>query len=212
MLVFGGSLGARSINHAAVAAFADAPYRVLHVAGRRDFPDLDARPARTTTCATTSRPFGLRARGRRPRRRPRRRLDLRARAVRRSRPCWSRTRTPPATTRRPTRAGWSEGGAAIVLADAELTPERLRAAVDAILLDAARLRPMAAASRALARPDAAATSRARCSSRGPIVHSLTRDSSIRGVAAVHDSEDMIGSRPRFADQAASRSSSCSSSS
>ena len=42
MLVFGGSLGARSINHAAVAAFADAPYRVLHVAGRRDYADLRA--------------------------------------------------------------------------------------------------------------------------------------------------------------------------
>ena len=42
VLVFGGSLGARSVNHAAVAAFADAPYRVLHVAGRRDFPDLTA--------------------------------------------------------------------------------------------------------------------------------------------------------------------------
>ena len=42
VLVFGGSLGARSLNHAAVAAFADAPYRVLHVAGRRDFADLRA--------------------------------------------------------------------------------------------------------------------------------------------------------------------------
>ena len=42
VLVFGGSLGARSINQAAVAAFADAPYRVLHVAGRRDFADLRA--------------------------------------------------------------------------------------------------------------------------------------------------------------------------
>ena len=41
VLVFGGSLGARSINHAAVAAFADAPYRVLHIAGRRDFGDLE---------------------------------------------------------------------------------------------------------------------------------------------------------------------------
>src|SRR5687768_3071255 len=42
VLVFGGSLGARSINDAAVAAFADAPYRVLHVAGRRDFAELGA--------------------------------------------------------------------------------------------------------------------------------------------------------------------------
>jgi UDP-N-acetylglucosamine--N-acetylmuramyl-(pentapeptide) pyrophosphoryl-undecaprenol N-acetylglucosamine transferase len=42
VLVFGGSLGARSINEAAVQAFADAPYRVLHVAGRRDFESLTA--------------------------------------------------------------------------------------------------------------------------------------------------------------------------
>ena len=33
VLVFGGSLGARSINEAAVRAFADAPYRILHIAG-----------------------------------------------------------------------------------------------------------------------------------------------------------------------------------
>ena len=46
LLVFGGSLGARSINQAAPAAFADAPYRVLHLAGRRDIGELDrARPA-----------------------------------------------------------------------------------------------------------------------------------------------------------------------
>ena len=37
VLVFGGSLGARSINLAAADAFADAPFRVLHIAGRRDF-------------------------------------------------------------------------------------------------------------------------------------------------------------------------------
>ena len=42
VLVFGGSLGARSINEAAIEAFADAPYRVLHVAGRRDFAALHA--------------------------------------------------------------------------------------------------------------------------------------------------------------------------
>src|SRR4051812_29676461 len=42
VLVFGGSLGARSINEAAVKAFDDAPYRILHVAGRRDFAELVA--------------------------------------------------------------------------------------------------------------------------------------------------------------------------
>ncbi len=33
-------LGARSINFAAVEAFADAPYRVLHACGERDFEAL----------------------------------------------------------------------------------------------------------------------------------------------------------------------------
>ena len=53
-------------------------------------------------------------------------------------------------------ARWmADGGAASVIPDAELTPERLRAEVDAILLDAAGSRAMAAASARLARPDAA---------------------------------------------------------
>src|SRR5919204_14778 len=42
VLVFGGSLGARSVNEAAVDAFAEAPFRVLHAAGERDFADLRA--------------------------------------------------------------------------------------------------------------------------------------------------------------------------
>src|SRR4051812_24542024 len=42
VLVFGGSLGARSINTAAPVAFRDAPYRILHIAGTRDYPDLQA--------------------------------------------------------------------------------------------------------------------------------------------------------------------------
>jgi UDP-N-acetylglucosamine--N-acetylmuramyl-(pentapeptide) pyrophosphoryl-undecaprenol N-acetylglucosamine transferase len=53
-------------------------------------------------------------------------------------------------------ARWMEqGGAAVVIADGALTPERLRAAVGAILLDDGRLRAMAAASAGLARPQAA---------------------------------------------------------
>ena len=40
VLVFGGSLGARSINEAAVDAFRDAPFRVLHACGTRDFEAL----------------------------------------------------------------------------------------------------------------------------------------------------------------------------
>ena len=52
VLVYGGSLGSRTINQAALRAFADADFRVLHVAGRRDFDSWSA-PARTTTCAPT---------------------------------------------------------------------------------------------------------------------------------------------------------------
>ena len=42
VLVFGGSQGARSINFAAVEAFAGAGFRVLHAAGERDLPELQA--------------------------------------------------------------------------------------------------------------------------------------------------------------------------
>src|SRR4029077_19366959 len=42
VLVFGGSQGARSINHAAVEAFAGAGFRVLHAAGERGVASLRA--------------------------------------------------------------------------------------------------------------------------------------------------------------------------
>ena len=42
VLVFGGSQGARSINHAAIEAFAGARFRVLHAAGTRDLDSLEA--------------------------------------------------------------------------------------------------------------------------------------------------------------------------
>ncbi len=41
VLVFGGSQGARSINRAAVEAFAGARFHVLHAAGERDLRDLE---------------------------------------------------------------------------------------------------------------------------------------------------------------------------
>jgi UDP-N-acetylglucosamine--N-acetylmuramyl-(pentapeptide) pyrophosphoryl-undecaprenol N-acetylglucosamine transferase len=44
LLVFGGSLGARRLNHAALDAFgAAAPCTVLHASGRRDYDELRAR-------------------------------------------------------------------------------------------------------------------------------------------------------------------------
>jgi UDP-N-acetylglucosamine--N-acetylmuramyl-(pentapeptide) pyrophosphoryl-undecaprenol N-acetylglucosamine transferase len=49
----------------------------------------------------------------------------------------------------------ANGGAAVVVEDAELDGERVRDLVPELIFDAARLREMAAASAALAMPDAA---------------------------------------------------------
>ena len=153
VLVFGGSLGARSINHAAAAAFRVAPYRVLHIAGRRDFPDLTA-PGPHYDLRDYLIPFGQALAA----------ADL---AVARAGGSIFELAQygvpavlipyPHATADHQTaNARWMEqGGAATVIADATLTPEGLRAAVDAILLDDGRLRAMAAAATRLARPDAA---------------------------------------------------------
>jgi UDP-N-acetylglucosamine--N-acetylmuramyl-(pentapeptide) pyrophosphoryl-undecaprenol N-acetylglucosamine transferase len=153
VLVFGGSLGARSVNEAAIAAFADAPYRVLHIAGRRDFPDLEA-PGPHYDLRDYLGDFG-------------RALAAADLAVARAGGSVFELAQyglpavlvpyPHATADHQTaNARWMEhGGAAVVIADGALTHERLRAAVDAILLDEERFRSMAAASARLARPDAA---------------------------------------------------------
>jgi UDP-N-acetylglucosamine--N-acetylmuramyl-(pentapeptide) pyrophosphoryl-undecaprenol N-acetylglucosamine transferase len=155
VLVFGGSLGARSINEAAVAAFADAPYRVLHAAGTRDYAALRERVPRDgydlreyidgfgeallaselSVARAGGSIFEVAAHGR-----PAILVPY-----------------PHATADHQTaNARWmAEGGAAIVIPDAELTPERLRTEVDGLLGDPARLQAMGRASAALARPDAA---------------------------------------------------------
>jgi UDP-N-acetylglucosamine--N-acetylmuramyl-(pentapeptide) pyrophosphoryl-undecaprenol N-acetylglucosamine transferase len=46
VLVFGGSQGARALNVAALAAFADSGPAILHLAGERDYPELARRPRR----------------------------------------------------------------------------------------------------------------------------------------------------------------------
>ena len=46
VLVFGGSQGAARLNEAAYAAFAESGPAVLHLAGERDFPELERRPRR----------------------------------------------------------------------------------------------------------------------------------------------------------------------
>ncbi len=97
VLVFGGSLGARSINLAAVEAFADAGFHVLHVPGARDFAELHG-SRRALPPARIRDPVRAGARRRRPRRRPRRRLGVRARPVRPAGdpdPVSARVRRPP---------------------------------------------------------------------------------------------------------------------
>jgi UDP-N-acetylglucosamine--N-acetylmuramyl-(pentapeptide) pyrophosphoryl-undecaprenol N-acetylglucosamine transferase len=171
LLVFGGSQGARSINDCALDAFAapaaDGPRRdfhVLHIAGERDYADarrrLDAaagvrgRPAlRYTLLAyepTLAEPLAA--------------ADLvLARAggsvfelAAAGRPAILVPYPHAAGRHQHANAAWmADAGAAEVLEDSELTPARALALAAAILGDGERLARMAAASRSLARPDAA---------------------------------------------------------
>jgi UDP-N-acetylglucosamine--N-acetylmuramyl-(pentapeptide) pyrophosphoryl-undecaprenol N-acetylglucosamine transferase len=155
VLVFGGSLGARSINEAAIAAFADAPYRVLHAAGSRDYAALrDRAPSERYDLREYIDGFGEALLA----------CDLCvARAggsifevAAHGRPAIL-VPYPHATADHQTaNARWmADGGAAIVIADRQLTPQRLRAEVDALMDDPGRLAAMGRAAAALARPDAA---------------------------------------------------------
>ncbi len=154
VLVFGGSLGARSINHAAVEAFADAPFRVLHAAGARDFASLAAPGPHYDLREYIRDGFGdaLLA------------ADL---VVARSggsifeiashgRPAILIPYPAAAADHQTANARWMEqGGAAIVIPDADLTAARLAHEVGELLHDRTHLAEMAHASAALARPDAA---------------------------------------------------------
>ena len=153
VLVFGGSLGARSINEAAVRAFAGAPYRILHVAGRRDFATLTA-PGPHYVLRDYVVPFGLALAA----------ADLSVARAGGSVFELAQYGLPSLLIPYPHASGnhqeanarWMErAGAATVLPDAELSPERLRAEVDALVSDTDRRAAMAAASARLARPDAA---------------------------------------------------------
>jgi UDP-N-acetylglucosamine--N-acetylmuramyl-(pentapeptide) pyrophosphoryl-undecaprenol N-acetylglucosamine transferase len=160
LLVFGGSQGAKSINLAAVEAFAGdrgRDFHVLHIAGRRDFAEVQSRlgatPDRYTLLEYESNLGDSLAAA-----------DLvLARSggsifevVAAGRPAIL-VPYPFATADHQTaNAEWMRGnGAATVIGDAELTAERLGAEVTAVLDDPARLQRMAASARGLARPDAA---------------------------------------------------------
>jgi UDP-N-acetylglucosamine--N-acetylmuramyl-(pentapeptide) pyrophosphoryl-undecaprenol N-acetylglucosamine transferase len=153
VLVFGGSQGARSINRAAVEAFAGARFRVLHAAGERDLHDLRSPGAHYDLRGYVSR-FGeallasdlvvARAGGSI--------FEIAAHG----KPAVL-IPYPYATADHQTEnARWMErAGAAVVIPDGELTPARLASEVGRLLSDPSSLGAMARASAALARPNAA---------------------------------------------------------
>jgi UDP-N-acetylglucosamine--N-acetylmuramyl-(pentapeptide) pyrophosphoryl-undecaprenol N-acetylglucosamine transferase len=153
VLVFGGSLGARSINLAAVEAFADAGFHVLHVPGTRDFAEL-REPGPHYHLREYVTPFGQALVA----------ADL---AVARAGgsvfelaqyglPAILIPYPHASADHQTANARWmADAGAATILPDAELSPQRLRGEIDALLGAPERLAEMAAASRRLARPDAA---------------------------------------------------------
>jgi UDP-N-acetylglucosamine--N-acetylmuramyl-(pentapeptide) pyrophosphoryl-undecaprenol N-acetylglucosamine transferase len=153
VLVFGGSLGARSINEAAIEAYRDAPYRVLHVAGRRDFASLTA-PGPHYLLRDYVTPFGSALAA----------ADIAVARAGGSIFELAQYGLPAVLVPYPHASGdhqtanarWMErSGAATVLEDADLSPQTLRAATDAMATDPDRRATMAAASAALARPEAA---------------------------------------------------------
>jgi UDP-N-acetylglucosamine--N-acetylmuramyl-(pentapeptide) pyrophosphoryl-undecaprenol N-acetylglucosamine transferase len=158
VLVFGGSLGARSLNLAAVDALRDSDAFVVHVTGRRDFGEVRSRLGEARPSYRVFEYFETLAD-------PLAAADLVvARAggsifeiAAAGKPAIL-VPYPAATADHQTgNARWmADAGAAEVMPDAELTGESLRVEVDWLLQDRGRLESMATASRSLARPDAAA--------------------------------------------------------
>ena len=164
LLVFGGSQGARSINRCALEAFAgaaaaDRAFHVLHISGTRDYdearerlaaggdaarytllayePDLaDALAASDLVLARAGGSiFEIAAAGR---------------------PAILVPYPHAASRHQHANAAWmADAGAAVVVEDSELDPARLRRLAGELLADDERLREMARAAKARARPDAA---------------------------------------------------------
>ena len=153
VLVFGGSQGARSINRAAVEAFAGARFHVLHAAGERDLHDLQAPGPHYDLRGYVSR-FGeallasdlvvARAGGSI--------FEIAAHG----RPAVLIPYPYATADHQTANARFMErAGAAVVIPDNELTGPRLAHEVGRLLADPGRLVAMARASAALARPNAA---------------------------------------------------------
>lgn len=159
LLIFGGSLGARSINDAAVAAFAgaaDRGFHVIQIAGSRDYesvrerigstpdytvleylPDLGAVLAASDLVLARSggSVFELTAAGK---------------------PAVLVPYPRASAGHQLTNARWmADAGAAVIIDDSEIGPARILSEVVPLLRDSARLREMARASSSIAKPDAA---------------------------------------------------------
>jgi UDP-N-acetylglucosamine--N-acetylmuramyl-(pentapeptide) pyrophosphoryl-undecaprenol N-acetylglucosamine transferase len=161
LLVFGGSLGARSINLAAVDAFGggeEPPFHVLHVAGSRDYRELLARglPARYTLIeyleaerfaqALAAADLVVARAGGSV-------FEIAAHGL----PAILVPYPHASADHQSTNARWmAQAGAALVIDDRQLSGPRLATEVMALMGDGDRLAEMARASAALARPDAAA--------------------------------------------------------
>ncbi len=163
VLVFGGSLGARSINLAAIEGLAgveggrDRELRVLHIAGRRDYPELARRTlppgydlreyldlAEFASALAAADLVVARAGGSV--------FELAAYGL----PAILVPYPQAAGDHQSANAHWmADAGAALVIDDRELSAAGLAREVERLLGDPERLRAMATAARGLARPDAA---------------------------------------------------------
>ncbi len=157
VVVFGGSLGARSINLAALEGLAATPFRVLHISGRRDHAELSARELREgydlrEYLALDEFADALAAADLVVARAGGSVFEIAAQGV----PAILVPFPGAAADHQHANARWmSDAGAAVVIDDAELSPARLAAEVRALLGDEARLAALARASKSLARPEAA---------------------------------------------------------
>lgn len=157
VLVFGGSLGARTINRAALEAFSSGAFHVLHVCGRRDYPELSERALPVgydlrayleleefTEALSASDLVIARAGGSV--------FEIAAHGL----PAILVPYPHAAADHQSTNARWmSRAGAAIVIEDTQLSDSRLAREVAQLLANPTRLAAMASASRSLARPHAA---------------------------------------------------------
>ncbi|MDE3069256.1 MAG: undecaprenyldiphospho-muramoylpentapeptide beta-N-acetylglucosaminyltransferase [Acidobacteriota bacterium] len=157
VLVFGGSLGSRAINLAAIAGLRDGDFEVLHVSGRRDHAELAAGPLRAGyhlieyldpqdfASALSAADLAVARAGGSV-------MEIAAHGL------------PAILVPYPHAAGdhqranarfMQEAGAAVAIDERDLSGSRLARTVRELLGDRERMGRMAEAARSLARPDAA---------------------------------------------------------